>query len=117
MLAILNIFYARERRWIGISAVDGCTFMASNPLKHLVMNITFNELRDIKDRLPDGSIQQIAKALDLNVETVWNYFGGYSHRQGRPMGVHIEEGPGGGIVSLDDTRILDIARRLIQDEA
>jgi hypothetical protein len=77
------------------------------------MNITFNELRDIKDQLPDGSIHRIAKELDLNVETVWNYFGGYSHPEGRPMGVHLEGGAAGGVVSLDDTRILDIARRMI----
>ena len=76
------------------------------------MNITFNELRDIKDQLPDGSIHRIAKELDLNVETVWNYFGGYSHPEGRPMGVHMEGGAG-GVVSLDDTRILDIARRML----
>lgn len=80
------------------------------------MNITFNELRDIKDHLPDGSIHRIAKALDLNVETVWNYFGGYSHADGKPMGVHVEEGPGGGVVALDDTRILDLAKQMIQEQ-
>ena len=79
------------------------------------MNITFNELRRIKDQLPDGSIHRIARELDLNVETVWNYFGGYSHPQGRPMGVHIEEGPNGGVVALDDTRILDIASRILSE--
>ena len=73
------------------------------------MNITFNELRKIKDTLPDGSIHRIAKELELNVETVWNYFGGYSYANGRPMGVHVEEGPDGGVIALDDTRILDIA--------
>ena len=77
------------------------------------MNITFNELRDIKDQLPDGSIHRIAKELDMNVETVWNYFGGYSHPEGRTMGVHLEGGATGGVVSLDDTRILEIAKRMI----
>ena len=57
------------------------------------MNITFNELRKIKDTLPDGSIHRIAKELELNVETVWNYFGGYSYANGRPMGVHVEPFP------------------------
>lgn len=80
------------------------------------MNITFNELRGIKDRLPDGSIHRIAKELDLNVETVWNYFGGYSHPEGRPMGVHLEGGPGGGVVALDDTRILDMAHRILDEQ-
>lgn len=79
------------------------------------MNITFNELRRIKDQLPDGSIHRIARELDLNVETVWNYFGGYSHASGKPMGVHLEEGPDGGVVALDDTRILDIARRMLEE--
>ena len=67
------------------------------------MNITFNELRDIKDSLPDGSIHTIAKELDLNVETVWNYFGGYSHPEGRPMGVHIEAGADGGHIVFAGT--------------
>ncbi len=80
------------------------------------MNITFNELRGIKDRLPDGSIHRIAKELDLNVETVWNYFGGYSHPEGRPMGVHVEPGANGGVVALDDTRILDIAQRILSEQ-
>ena len=82
---------------------------AIEPLNDPAMNITFNELRDIKDSLPDGSIHQIAKELDLNVETVWNYFGGYTHPEGKPMGVHLEGGADGGVVRLDDTRILDIA--------
>ncbi len=81
------------------------------------MNITFNELRRIKDNLPDGSIHQIAKELDLNVETVWNYFGGYGHSNGKPMGVHLENGPDGGVVALDDTRILERARELIDERA
>ncbi len=80
------------------------------------MNITFNELRSIKDRLPDGSIHRIAKELDLNVETVWNYFGGYSHPQGRPMGVHLEGGMGGGVMALDDTRILDLAQKILDEQ-
>jgi len=88
-------------------------FRASNPQNIQAMNITFNELREIKDSLPDGSIHRIAKELDVNVETVWNYFGGYSHRNGEPMGVHMESGSGGGVVALDDTRILEIARRML----
>lgn len=83
---------------------------------HSIMNITFNELRSIKDSLPDGSIHRIAKELDLNVETVWNYFGGYSHPEGRPMGVHVEGGADGGVVSLDDTRILDRAKAMLKDQ-
>ena len=71
---------------------------------------------DIKDSLPDGSIHQIAKELDLNVETVWNYFGGYTHPEGKPMGVHLEGGADGGVVRLDDTRILDIAKRMIGEQ-
>jgi hypothetical protein len=31
------------------------------------------------------------------------------------MGVHIEEGPDGGVVALDDTRILDLAHRILEE--
>ena len=41
--------------------------------------ITFNELRHFKDKLPHGSIRKIAEELELEIETVRNYFGGYYH--------------------------------------
>ncbi|GHU93087.1 hypothetical protein FACS1894155_12940 [Bacteroidia bacterium] len=71
--------------------------------------VTFNELRRIKDSLPDGSIHQIADELGLTVETVRNYFGGYNYKDGKSCGVHIEPGPDGGIVMLDDPKILEKA--------
>jgi hypothetical protein len=71
--------------------------------------VTFNELRRIKDRLPDGSIRQIAAELELSEDTVRNYFGGLNHSTGSKCGIHIEPGPDGGIVMLDDSTILDKA--------
>ena len=71
--------------------------------------ITFNELRRIKDRLPSGSIRQIAAELGLSEDTVRNYFGGVNHSTGSKSGIHIEPGPDGGIVLLDDPTILDKA--------
>jgi hypothetical protein len=75
--------------------------------------ITFNELRRIKDSLPDGSMQKIAQKLDISVDTVRNYFGGTNYKFGESAGIHIEQGPDGGIVSLEDTTILDLAREMI----
>jgi hypothetical protein len=75
--------------------------------------ITFNELRKIKDMLPSGSMKLIAEKLDLNEETVRNYFGGTNFDKGQSVGIHFEQGPDGGIVSFDDTTILDIARKMI----
>ncbi len=75
--------------------------------------ITFNQLRRIKDSLPDGSMQTIAEALNLDVETVRNYFGGWNYSRGKSLGVHYEKGPDGGIVELDDTTILDFAQQIL----
>ena len=71
--------------------------------------ITFNELRRIKDSLPDGSMRQIAAELGLSVEDVRNYFGGFNQSAGSKSGIHIEPGPDGGIVILDDSTILEKA--------
>ncbi len=78
--------------------------------------ITFNELRKIKDSLPDGSIHQIAEEFGLEVETVRNYFGGSNYKLGKSVGIHIEPGPDGGIVLLDDVKILKRAEELLAAE-
>lgn len=82
----------------------------------MTKTLSFNELRKIKDSLPDGSIHRIADELDLKVETVRNYFGGYNFKEGRSAGVHFEPGPNGGIVVLDDTKILDLAKSILEEE-
>lgn len=79
------------------------------------MIITFNELRRIKDKLPSGSSQRIADELGIDVESVRNYFGG-QHACKNGAGVHFEQGPDGGVVTLDDTAILDAAMRILNDK-
>jgi hypothetical protein len=79
--------------------------------------ITFNELRKIKDSLPDGTIRKMAQEFDVSVETVRNYFGGANYTDGTAVGIHMEPGPNGGIVLLDDTRMLDRAREILKTEA
>ena len=81
----------------------------------MIKTITFNDLRKIKDSLPSGSSQRIADKLGLSVETVRNYFGGYNYRDGKSAGVHIEPGPDGGLVMLDDTIILDMAMDILEE--
>lgn len=75
--------------------------------------ITFNELRKIKNSLPTGSSQRIADELGICVDTVRNYFGGKNYEEGSSCGFHIEPGPDGGIVTLDDTTILDKALTIL----
>jgi hypothetical protein len=79
----------------------------------MARTITFNELREIKDKLPSGSMKKIAEKLDLNEETVRNYFGGWNFDRGQSAGVHFEKGPNGGIVTIEDTTILDMATKMI----
>ena len=78
--------------------------------------ISFNELRRIKDSLPDGSMHKIADQLNVTVQTVRNYFGGSNYEFGKNQGVHIEPGPDGGIVVLDDTTIYDIAIQILEEQ-
>lgn len=82
----------------------------------MTKTITFNELRKLKDSLPSGSMTRIANELGLEKETVRNYFGGQNYRDGKSCGIHIEPGPDGGLVMLDDTEILDIAYRILEEQ-
>lgn len=82
----------------------------------MTKTVTFNELRKIKDSLPDGSMHRIADELGLSVETVRNYFGGQNFNDGKSCGIHIEPGPDGGIVVLDDTTILNRALEILAEK-
>jgi hypothetical protein len=77
--------------------------------------ITFNELRRIKDALPDGSTHRIAELLNTTVDTIRNYFGGNDFEHGKTTGVHYEQGPDGGIVAYDDVTILNLAKKILQE--
>ena len=78
------------------------------------MIITFNELRELKDKLPNGSMKRIADQLEIEEDTVRNYFGGthYKEGEGKSAGIHIEKGRHGGYVHIDDDRILEIAKNM-----
>jgi len=78
--------------------------------------ITFNKLREIKDQLPEGGVKTIARELDMHEETVRNYFGGWNFEKGESTGIHMEQGPDGGLVTFDDTTILEIAEKMISAE-
>lgn len=77
--------------------------------------ITFNELREIKNSLPEGSIHKIADELGLEVDTVRNFFGGKNFKDGKSVGFHLEPGPDGGLVTLDDTSVLDKALKILKE--
>ena len=78
--------------------------------------ITFNELRKIKDALPSGSMHRIADELGLDVDTVRNFFGGHNFKEGKSVGIHLEPGPDGGLVMLDDTTVLDLALKILDEK-
>lgn len=77
--------------------------------------ITFNELRRIKDSLPSGSMHRIADELNMTVETVRNFFGGHNFKNGKSVGIHLESGPDGGLVMLDDTTVLEKALQILRE--
>lgn len=80
------------------------------------MNITYTELRKIKHNLPTGSISKIASELQLNEQTVRNYFGAQKYAEGEVAPLHREPGPSGGIVKLEDDRILRLAMKILNQQ-
>ncbi len=79
------------------------------------MNITFEELRRIKHALPSGSVARIAEDLKIEEQTVRNYFGAHQYKDGQLVEWHLEPGPNGGIVHLEDTTILEHAQQILQE--
>jgi len=79
------------------------------------MNITFEELRQIKHRLPTGSVSKIASELAIEEQTVRNYFGANKYGHGQIIDKHLQPGPHGGIVNLEDDTILNAAKRILEE--
>ena len=79
------------------------------------IKMTFNELRKIKDNLPDGTIKLLSEEFNMSEETIRNYFGGSNYEKGSCVGIHTEPGPNGGIVLIDDSTIFNRAKELINN--
>ncbi len=79
------------------------------------MYITFKELRNIKHSLPTGSVARIANELNVEEQTVRNYFGAKKYEDGQVVGIAVHPGPDGGFVQIDDTRIIDLAKKIISE--
>ena len=79
------------------------------------MNITFDELRRIKHALPTGSVSRIATELNIEEQTIRNYFGAKKYENSGIVACHIEPGPDGGIVQLDNDIILNAAKKILAE--
>lgn len=44
-----------------------------------------------------------------------NFFGGHNFKEGKSVGIHLEPGPDGGLVMLDDTTVLDRALKILDE--
>jgi hypothetical protein len=53
----------------------------------------------------------------MDEQTVRNYFGAAKYEEGGIAGKHIQPGPGGGIVNIENTMILDLAKKIIQEKS
>lgn len=69
-----------------------------------MIRTTFNKLREVKDSMPKGSSDVIAAKLGIKADDVRAFFSGEPAE-----GYHIEQGPDGGVVTIEDTRILEAA--------
>ncbi len=79
------------------------------------MVLTFDEFRKIKDSLPNGSMKKIAEKMEMDVETVRNYFGGANYQRGQVSGIHYEKGNNGGWVRIEDEALLECALGILNE--
>ena len=61
-------------------------------------------------------MRKLVSEFSMEVETVRNYFGGANYTDGKAIGIHMEPGPDGGIVLLDDDAIFLRAKELLETE-
>ncbi|MEO1261771.1 MAG: DNA-binding protein [Bacteroidota bacterium] len=80
-----------------------------------MMYITFKELRNIKHSLPTGSVARIASELNIEEQTVRNYFGAKKYGDGQIADIAVHPGPDGGYVQIEDTRIIDLAKKILTE--
>jgi len=80
------------------------------------MHITFEELRKIKHSLPTGSIKRIADELSLEEQTVRNCFGAKKYEDGKIVGLHVQPGPNGGFVEVENPAIINAAQKILKAE-
>ena len=71
------------------------------------------QLSTINQIINHKNITLMTKTITFNVR---NYFGGSNYSFGKNCGLHIEPGPDGGIVVLDNTQIYDMAIRILEEE-
>ena len=45
----------------------------------------------------------------------YNFFGGHNFKNGKSVGIHLEPGPDGGLVMLDDTTVLEKALQILRE--
>ena len=86
------------------------------PCKSVIKSL-INSSSTITSNSCTASIKKIANKLDIEEDTVRNYFGGthYKEGEGKSAGIHIERGRNGWYVHIDDDRILEIARSMIAE--
>ena len=60
-------------------------------------------------------MHRIADELNMTVDTVRNFFGGQNFNSGKSVGIHLEPGPDGGLVMLDDTVVLEKALQILKE--
>jgi predicted transcriptional regulator len=81
------------------------------------MKITFEEIRHLKDLLPCGSFSRIARELGIHEQRVRNFFGANKSEEGALIGRSLQPNTNGGIINLEDTAILNLAKQIIAETA
>lgn len=76
------------------------------------MILTYDRLRQLKHSLPTGSIKKIANELRIDEQTVRNAFGAKKYVNGKVVGIHMENGPHGSLVNVQDEQIINKAMEL-----
>lgn len=99
--------------WVPVAAMLLYIIIKNNKIQEALLTIVMIALViTLADQIASGLCKPFFARFR---PTVRNFFGGHNFKNGKSVGIHLEPGPDGGLVMLDDTTVLEKALQILRE--